>query len=173
MSATAILTGSSMGLNVLEGVFAKSAADAQAQSMRDQISLVRAESEADIARYAENTKEFKTKQAMAYMKSGVSLEGSPLDILDETIRVSGENINAMRAKTNAEIQGIKGKATATEGQGRAALVAGFGRAANNALTTWGKLDGSAVPKRTTETSSSPTKAAGLGFGIRGKLDLGF
>ena len=124
MSATSILTGTTGGFNLLEGIFGMNAADAQADSLRSQLGLMRAESEADIKRYAENAEDFKKKQAMAYMKSGVTLEGSPLDILDETVRVSSENIAAMRAKTSADVLGAKSKISALRGAGRAALVSG-------------------------------------------------
>jgi len=146
MGATSILTGTTAGFNILEGIFGYNAAEAQADSLRSQAQLVQIESEADIVRYAENAKEFKTKQAMAYMKSGVTLEGSPLDILDETVRVTGENISAMRAKAAAEAQGLKSKASAVEGQGRAALVGGFAKATSTYASQYEKLGKGKEPK---------------------------
>lgn len=141
MSATSILTGTTAGAGILEGLFGYNAAEAQASFLRSQAQLVQAESEADIVRYAENAKEFKTKQAMAYMKSGVTLEGSPLDILDETVRVTGENISAMRAKTAAQMQELKSKASALKGAGRAALVGGFAKATSVYASQYAKLKG--------------------------------
>lgn len=129
MSAN-LLLGTTMGLNVMEGIFGMSAADAQAGALKSQLNLMRAESEADIARYAEQTQGLKAEQSVRFLKSGVTLEGSPLEILDETVRVSGENISAMRAKTTADILGVKSKISALRGQGRAALVGGVSKAAS-------------------------------------------
>jgi hypothetical protein len=163
MSITSILTGTTAGFSVLEGIFGFNAASAQADSLRSQAQLVQAESEADIVRYAENAKEFKTKQAMAYMKSGVALEGSPLDILDETVRVTGENISAMRASTAAKMREIRSKASALEGQGRAALVGGFSKAASVYVSQYAKLGGA---------SAKDTKAQADNFGNGTGFDNG-
>ena len=128
--STDVLTASTAGFNILEGIFGMSAADAQAGALKSQLSLMRAESEADIARYAETAQGLKAEQSVKFLKSGVTLEGSPLDILDETVRVSGENIAAMRAKTTADILSTKSKISALRGQGRAALVGGLSKAAS-------------------------------------------
>ena len=125
----AALTAVTAGFNIMEGIFGMTAADAQAGALRSQLSLMRAESEADIARYAESTQALKAEQSVKFLKSGVTLEGSPLEILDETVRVSGENISAMRAKTTADIMSAKSKISAIRGQGRAAMVGGLSRAA--------------------------------------------
>ena len=126
----AALTAITAGMNIAEGIFGMSAADAQAGALKSQLGLMRAESEADIARYAESAQALKAEQSVRFLKSGVTLEGSPLEILDETVRVSGENISAMRAKTSADILAAKSKASAIRGQGRAALVGGVSKAAS-------------------------------------------
>ena len=168
MSATGILTGSTAGLNLIEGIFGYSAANAQADSLRSQLGLMRQESEADIQRYAETSDTFKKKQAMAYLKSGVTLEGSPLDILDETMRVTSENISAMRAKTTADINTTKSQISAIRGSGRAALVGGFSRAAS-VYAAYDRALPSASPADTTPISAQPS--TGTGFGSGSKLDL--
>lgn len=179
MSATSILTGSTMGLQVLQGVMSQRAADIEAQSIRDQMSLVRAENEADVARYAEQAQDFKAKQTLAYLKSGVMLSGSPLDILEETARVSGENISAMRAKAEAKVSEMRGRASATEARGRAAMITGIGNAAQTGLNQWGKMAGAREPRlpTSTEYKQGPVtqqSVRNLGFGTRtSKLNLGY
>lgn len=126
----AALTAMTAGFNIMEGIYGMKAADAQAGALRSQLSLMRAESEADIARYAEQAQGLKAEQSVKFLKSGVTLEGSPLAILDETVRVSGENISAMRAKTTADIMSAKSKISAIRGQGRAAMVGGLSKAAS-------------------------------------------
>ena len=160
MSATSILSGSTAGLNLLEGIFGMNAADAQAGSLRSQLSLVRAESEADIVRYAESASDFRAKQKLAYLKSGVTLEGSPLEILDETVRVSSENISAMRAKTTADILSAESKISALRGQGRAALVGGISKAA---LAARG-INFKGAPKKAASTNTGFDTSTGAQFG---------
>ena len=126
----AALTAITAGMNIAEGFYGMKAADAQAGVLKSQLGLMRAESEAEIARYAESAQALRAEQSVKYLKSGVTLEGSPLEILDETVRVSGENIAAMRAKTTADILATESKISAIRGQGRAALVGGVSKAAS-------------------------------------------
>lgn len=172
MSATSILTGSTAGLNVLEGIFGMSAAEAQAGALRSQLSLMRAESEADIARYADQTRELKAEQSVRFLKSGVTLEGSPLDILDETVRVSGENISAMRAKTAADILSAKSKISAIRGQGRAALVGGLTKAGGLYASQAKKLPGEEKKPPKDKEAKRGTASSGAVSGSS-KLNLGF
>lgn len=168
------MTGTSMGLDIYQGIMAKRAADVEAQSMRDQISLLRAEGEADVARYAEQAKGFKAEQKLKYLKSGVQLSGSPLDILDETVRVSSENISAMRAKTEAQASGIRSQAAGLQAKGRAALVAGVGKAFNTMASQYAKTAGAAEPKREPakyDFGGREPSPANLGFGPRSRLNL--
>lgn len=153
MSSLSVLTATTAGANLLEGVFGMSAADAQAGALKSQLSLMRAESEADIARYAEKTRGLRAEQSVRYLKSGVTLEGSPLDILDETMRISSENISAMRAKTTADILSAKSKISAIRGQGRAALVGGLTKAAGLYASQERKLP---TPKAAPAASKSIT-----------------
>lgn len=169
MSETSLLAGATAGFNIVEGIFGYNAADAAADSMRSQLSLMRTESEADIARYAGQAAELKAKQKLAYLKSGVTLEGSPLEILDETVRVSSENISAMRAKTSADIFSAKSKITALRGQGRAALVGGFTKAASVYASQAKKLPG---PPPKEPKTKVPTSRKDTGFGPRGTDEYG-
>lgn len=164
-----------MAGDIAGGIFAQRAAELSAQSLRDQISLVRAESEADIARYAEQAKDFGAKQRLAYLKSGVQLTGSPLDILDETVRVSSENIASMRAKAEAKASDLRAGATRLELKGRAAMVEGVSRATQTMISQYGKMDGTKAPKETKTTStytrSTAPRLPNQGFGSGGKLNL--
>ena len=129
MSTTSVLLGSSMGLEMVSGLFNIDAAESQASALRSQASLVRAETAAEIERYKISASRFKSSQKMAYIKSGVKLEGSPLDVLDETALTASENISAIRAQGEAEALKLKSQARNVRAQGRAALVGGLTRAA--------------------------------------------
>lgn len=139
MAVTSILAGASGGFSILSGLFGMNAADANAASLRNQARLLQVESEADIERYASQAKTFKATQKMAYLKSGVALSGSPLDVLDETARVASENIAAMRAQTAAKGASLKSQAASMRAAGRVAFLAGVGGAMETAATTGKKL----------------------------------
>lgn len=55
---------------------------------------------------------------MAFLKSGVTLEGSPLLVLEETRREGAEEVAAIRA-------GGESRAKTLRAQGRSALIGGF------------------------------------------------
>lgn len=139
MAATSILAGGSAGFDILGGLFGMNAADANAASLRDQARLLKVEAEADTERYASEAKAFRATQKMAYLKSGVTLTGSPLDVLDESARVTSENISAMRAQANAKSQQLKGQAASVRAAGRVAFLQGVGGAMNTLAQTGKKL----------------------------------
>jgi hypothetical protein len=167
----AALAAVSAGADIMSGVFAMSAADAQRSSLRSQAALLRAESEADIARYAEETQGFKAEQSVRYLKSGVTLEGSPLEILDETTRVASENISAMRAKSAMEQQALKTKGAALKAQSRVDFMKSItGAGAKTAQAGekagwWNKKDAPTSSDYRTQSKMN------LGFGSGSNLDL--
>lgn len=155
MAATTALTASSVGLNLFAGIMGMSAADAEASSLRSQARLLQTESEADIARYARETETFKAEQAMRYMKSGVTMDGSPLAILDETARVASENISAMRAKTSAQAQAMRSRGASGVAASRVAFLGNLASAGATVATTGEKLGWFVrQPKATSDTKGT-------------------
>lgn len=150
MATTSVLLGTSMGLEVVSGLFNMSAAGDQASALRSQASLVRAETAAEIERYKISAARFKASQKMSYIKSGVQIEGSPLDVLDETARTASENISAIRAQGEAEATKLTSQARTVKSSARAALVGGLTKAAG-LYAAYGDLPAS---RGTTTTSSS-------------------
>jgi len=158
MAATSILAASSGGLDLLSGIFSMDAADSRASTLRSQARLVEAEANADASRYASEATAFKASQKMAFLKSGVKLEGSPLDILDETARVSTENISAIRARGQAQALSLKSEAGAVKAEGRLAFLKSAVGATKTIATTGAALGwwapGEKVAKAGPTTSSS-------------------
>lgn len=134
MAIALALAGASAGLNLLSGLFGYMDAQDQAAQSESRGRLLRMEAEADAQRYAEQARGFKATQKLAYLKSGVTLEGSPLDILDETARVASENLSAMRARAQAGQNAQNAEADAARSRGRAALIGGIAGAASTAAT---------------------------------------
>lgn len=126
--------GLSAGFDILAGVFGSDAGEEAYGAAESRARLIRVEAEADAQRYAEQASDFKARQKLAYLKSGVQLSGSPLDVLDETARVSRENLSAIRARGEAQAQDTLSAGVDARMKGRAALIGGVMSAAKTGLT---------------------------------------
>lgn len=106
----------SAGASIVSGRQQKKAADKQAAIMERE-SKEKAESE---KAEAERVRKL---QKVAFLSSGVTLEGSPLLVMEET---------SAQGRTNAQrtVRAGADQASVTRQQGRAALVGGFGDAAS-------------------------------------------
>lgn len=121
------------GLNLFAGLLGFMGGQEQAGIFESRARLLRAEAEADAQRFAEEARMFKKRQKLAFLKSGVDLTGSPLEILDETVRVSAENISAIRARGRAQALTETTRARVARAQGRGALISGFSSGAISAI----------------------------------------
>ena len=112
------------GLDILGGLFGFFGAGSEADIAESRANILRLEAEADGERFAEQGERFKAEQAVRFLKSGVKLSGSPLVILDETVRLSAENLSAFRARSAQEVLDVRLGASRTRARGRTALLAG-------------------------------------------------
>lgn len=164
MSAvSAILSGVSMAASIAEGAYANRAARDAADSAEQQASLARSEAQADASRYASQAQSFKASQAVAYLKSGVALEGSPLDVLDETARVASENLSAITAKGDARASEYLTRASELRSQGRQALIGGYLGALNTGMGAFGRTGGSGSATETVTPSQSSERGASVPY----------
>mgnify|MGYP001024425500 CR=1 FL=1 len=172
MGATTALLGASAGLDIFSGLMGMRGADIESQSLRDQARLLQVESEADIARYARETAAFKAEQSVRYLKSGVTLEGSPLEVLDETTRVASENINAMRARATTEAQQLRAKGRSIQAASRLEFLKSVAGAASTTVATGSKLGWwTGAKAAASESSYRPSRTSRQGSGS--KTDLGY
>lgn len=112
---------------VAGGVMQNAAAsDAAAEERRAAEAQARAEARENIA--------LEKRQKLAYLKSGVELEGTPLLKLAETEDIGNQNVNEI-------IQGGYARANATKAQGRAALFGSIGSAAGTLAGGFGGSGG--------------------------------
>ena len=115
----------SAGLDILSGMFAYMTSEDTAEIAESRARMIRMESEVDAQRYGEQAHKFKATQKLSYLKAGVELSGSPLDVLDETARTARENLSAIRAggearAFDAHLEGVDARM-----KGRSALIGGF------------------------------------------------
>ena len=120
-----LFAGASSALDLMSGLFGYLAAQDSADAAASRARMIRLEAETDAQRYSEMARGTLARTKLAYLKSGVDLSGSPLDVLDHDILTAQENISAIRAggaanALNAENQGI-----AALSEGRSALLRGI------------------------------------------------
>lgn len=143
MSATTLANATAVS-QLMSGAFAMESGKKTASSLRDQARLIQAEAEVDAQNYESEARSFKASQKLRYLKSGVEIDGSPLDILDETTRVANEKLSAIRAGGVARARDLKNKAYAARTTGRMEFLKGFATAAKNQRVfknTRGDIDG--------------------------------
>ena len=122
MAESSALFAAQQTSQTIGNIFGLMAAEEYAKSVRAQSRLLAAESEARITRYQGQARNLKAEQAQRYLKSGVSLEGTPLAILEETTLVAAENVNAMRAATKGRRLEMRAAATQARISARMAFV---------------------------------------------------
>ena len=134
---TMLIIGAASSL--YSGVSSMQAGKAQARLLKSQAELMRIENNEAADRYQREAKGFKAEQSVKFLKSGVRLTGSPLDILDETSRIASENVSAIRAAGEANAVSLESKAKNVEAAGRRALIGGLAKVASAGTQyTYGK-----------------------------------
>ncbi len=122
----------SAGLDLVAGVMGYLSAQNAASIANSRADMIRTEAEFNATRYAEQSAHFLASQKMAYVKSGVRVTGSVIDVLDETARVASANLSAIRAGAAASAMDEESQGSAAEVTGRNILVGGIGGAAKDA-----------------------------------------
>jgi len=124
VALAAIGTAVSAGASVIGGIQQKNAADDQAAAAQKESELrARAEARENIA--------LESRQRVAFLNSGVSLEGSPLLVLEESRRRGSENVGSI-------LQSGQTQASSLRASGRSALIGGIGKAAQTGFSAFGE-----------------------------------
>lgn len=128
---------------VYGGYSANQAAKREAGLMEDQARLAQAEAAAEAQRKANEVRKFSRTQALAFMKNGVSLEGSPLLSINETIDEGQKEVNAITESGRAKADLYTRKAANVRAEGRAAMIGGILGGASSAGSSYvdGKSEG--------------------------------
>lgn len=105
-----------------QGSAAKKSADEEASNIRKQAGLQLEESRVEAERVGENFRKFQIKQKLSFLKSGVSLEGSPLLVLADTAEESKRQTDAILNRGTALAGLGRSRAKIAERGGRAKLL---------------------------------------------------
>lgn len=161
-SAALLFAGADAAINLMSGLFGYLAAQEAAGIAQSRARMIRDEANADAQRYAEQARSFTATQKMAYVKSGVTLTGSPLDVIDHDILVAQENISAIQARGAAQALGAENEAAAARIGGRTALLSGISGAARAGMYAASDYAGTASAATQNDKNLNPT-----GFGYSG------
>lgn len=128
MSAAAVFLGAA-GLGaagqVYSGYRQNMAAKSEAGLLEDQARVAQAEAAAEAQRRANEVRKFSATKALAFMKNGVSLDGSPLLSIGEDVSEGQKEVNAIAAAGDARANLYNRKAAITKNEGRAAFIGGI------------------------------------------------
>ena len=143
----------------------KKAADAEANLIEQEGRLVADEAQAEAQRVANDRRKFRKKQKVAFLKNGISLAGSPLLVIDETIRESQAEVNSIARRGTAQARLAFARAAQTRTAGRVALLGGFFSAAGSLAT--GAFAKASLGGGTAASAKTVTSGGGGSVGIGG------
>jgi hypothetical protein len=152
---------------IYQGYQANQAAKAQASAIEKQAQIAREEAEFKAQQGETQRRKFLAEQRMAYLASGVSLEGTPLIIGEETWKEFTNEINAIRKSGAAQSEYLMTEAQTTRNTGRAQLIGsifeGVGTAALGAYKS-GAFSSAKTVTAKSSTMTSQTFAKNLIYG---------
>ncbi len=131
--ATAALMIGSMAMKVMQGIAQKKAGDEEAKDIRRQAALQQEETNREADRVKTDRRKFLAKQNLAFVKGGVSLEGSPLLVLEETMIESKKEVAALKSQGASQFRFGVDKAERAKKAGRQRMFTAFGEAVTPAL----------------------------------------
>lgn len=142
-AAVIALTAVSAGASIYGGIQANSASKKEAGLLREQGAIAQSEADSEAASHARDVRRFAADQSLAFLSNGVTLAGSPLLVLDDTITQGQKEVDSITRSGNAQRSLFNQRADITRNQGRAALIGGLGQAAGTVATTsvYGKQAG--------------------------------
>lgn len=124
----------SVGSKIISGFAAKQAGEDEADRLRDQGALALAENEVEAERVGKERKKFLARQKLAYLKGGVTLEGSPLLILEEGEEETEKEVEAIFRRGFAQRSLAEQKAAQVETTGRGRLFGSLASATSTAAS---------------------------------------
>lgn len=169
--ATAAVVGAVS--SVASGVMAQSAARKEAAALKDQGALAQQEAQTEAQRRADEVRRLSKKQKLAFIKNGITLEGSPLLTIDETKRQGQTEVDAISRRGYAINSLYNQRADITEREGRAQFIGGIGSGISSLAMFGASMysggGGTAIPKDAGGGSGSQivtTYNGGYATGVR-------
>ena len=139
-------TAVAAGGQIYQGYSAQQAAKHQAGLQEEQARIALAEANRAADQKSVEQRKFLAEQRMAYLASGVSLEGTPGIVGADTFDQFQQEINAMRKSGAQEFRFGMENARATKANGRAQMIAGMLGATSTVFSGASKMGSVSSPK---------------------------
>jgi hypothetical protein len=120
-----VMAGLSAASSIAGGIASNSAAKREASMMAQQSAIAMSEARRTAGQRAEDVQSFMSTQARGYSNSGVTLDGTPLLVLEETRRRGQAEVDAIMRSGRAQSSLIRQRAAQTRTSGRNALLGSF------------------------------------------------
>ncbi len=114
-----------IGSYIFGGFAADRAASSEARALKREAALARREALEEADRLEKEHQKFLAYQSVMFLKGGVTLEGSPLLVLEETRQEKDKQVRAQRNRAEALYGLGRGRAARVKAGGRASLIGGF------------------------------------------------
>lgn len=115
------------------GYSAYKAGKKQASLLKQQGQLIYQESLRDAEVTLDDGKRFQQEQEMAYISSGVEIEGTPLLVMTETTRMAGAEAKAIKESGAAQRELYNKQAKMAKSEGKAKLIGSIFGASSNVM----------------------------------------
>lgn len=133
MAALAAFAAISAFSSILGGIMQNKAANTEAGNIQQQAQIALQESRQAAAQRAYDVTKFQSEQAHKFASSGITLEGSPAMVLEETRRLGQQEVDSLTRSGNAKYNLLMLQSQQTKNAGRAALIGAFAKAGQSAL----------------------------------------
>lgn len=148
--------------SIAGGMSKQESAKKEAYALENQALLASEESRVEAQIHATRVRKFAQNQKGAYLKNGVTLDGSPLLVLDETYKFGQQEVDAIVRSGNARSQLYRDKASIARSEGRAALLGGIGSGVGSLASRGMAGSGSGLfGGGAAETNGSPNTVSGV------------
>lgn len=142
--------------SIIGGMNADSAAKQEAALQRDQASLALKNAQDNASVEAYNDTQLVQRQKVAFLANGVTLEGSPAEVLKNTTTMSQQNVQAILDRGVAQYNLGQREAAQTQAKGRTALLAGLATAGTDVVKGASDAYKSGIfDSKTTTTKTTP------------------
>jgi len=121
----AVMAAVSAISSISGGMQKQSSARREAQALEDQALLTEQEAQIEAKIHATRVRKFAANQKSAFLKNGVTLDGSPLAVLDETYKFGQEEVDSIIRSGSAKARLYRQRADITRNEGRSALLSGL------------------------------------------------
>lgn len=111
--------------SIASGIAQVGATREEARYQEQQARLLQAEADREARQKAREVSDFQSLQAHRYASSGITLQGTPLIVMEETRRKGQEEVDAIIARGKAQSELMRAKAKQTRSAGRNAMFGSF------------------------------------------------